>query len=130
MAGGDQGTPATGDVFSVQGNAGGTGDNTNALRPPINVARHPATGTMSISGAVSGLISGSGTQAEQVNSAQTAQSAVNKQAQTNLQSISGVNLDEEAAQIMQWQQSYQASAQVLSVANGLFTTLIDSVNGA
>jgi flagellar hook-associated protein FlgK len=30
---------------------------------------------------------------------------------------------------MQWQQAYQASAQALAVANGLFTNLLDSVNG-
>jgi len=54
---------------------------------------------------------------------------VNTQATTNVQSISGVNLDEEAAHLMQWQQAYQASAQALSVANGLFTTFMDSING-
>ena len=40
-----------------------------------------------------------------------------------MQSVSGVNLDEEAANLLQWQQAYQASAQALTVANGLFTTL-------
>ena len=64
-----------------------------------------------------------------MNTAQTAQTAVNTQAQTAVQSVSGVNLDEEAANLMQWQQAYQASAQALSVANTLFTTLLDSVNG-
>jgi flagellar hook-associated protein 1 FlgK len=82
-----------------------------------------------VSGAVSALISGAGAQAQQVNTAQTAQTAVNTQAQTNVQSVSGVNLDEEAANLMQWQQAYQASAQALSVANGLFTTFLDSING-
>jgi len=65
-----------------------------------------------------------------VNSAQTAQSAVNSQAQTNLQSVSGVNLDQEAANLLQWQQAYQASAQALSVANTLFTSLLDSVRSS
>ncbi len=88
-----------------------------------------SNGTISISGAVGALISGAGALAQQVNTAQTAQTAVNTQAQTNVQSISGVNLDEEAANLMQWQQAYQASAQALSVANSLFTTLLDSING-
>ncbi len=39
------------------------------------------------------------------------------------------NLDDEAANLLQWQQAYQASAQVLTVASSLFTTLIDSING-
>jgi flagellar hook-associated protein 1 FlgK len=124
------GTPAAGDTFTVQSNAGGTGDNTNALA----AANQQTTGilsngTISVSGAVGALISGAGAQAQQVNTAQTAQTAVNTQASTNVQSISGVNLDEEAANLMQWQQAYQASAQALSVANGLFTTFIDSING-
>jgi flagellar hook-associated protein 1 FlgK len=124
------GTPAAGDTFTVQGNAGGTGDNTNALAFANQQTQGLLSGgTVSVSGAVSALISGAGAQAQQVNTAQTAQTAVNTQAQTNLQSVTGVNLDQEAANLMQWQQAYQASAQALAVANGLFTTLIDSVNG-
>jgi flagellar hook-associated protein 1 FlgK len=45
------------------------------------------------------------------------------------QSVSGVNLDDEAANLLQWQQAYQASAQALTIANSLFTSLLDSVNG-
>ena len=124
------GAPAAGDTFTVQSNAGGTGDNTNALVFANQQTKgYLSNGTVSISGSVSALISGAGAQAQQVNTAQAAQSAVNTQAQTNVQSVTGVNLDEEAAKLMQWQQAYQASAQALSVANGLFTTLLDSVNG-
>ena len=124
------GTPSTGDTFTVQSNAGGTGDNTNALAQANQQSQgYLSNGTESISGAVSALISGSGAHAQEVNTAQTAQAAVNAQAQNNVQSVTGVNLDEEAAKLMQWQQAYQASAQALSVANGLFTTLLDSVNG-
>ena len=124
------GTPAVGDTFTVKSNAGNTGDNTNALVFANQQSQGLLSGgTESVSGAVSALISGAGAQAQQVNTAQTAQTAVNTQAQTNLQSVTGVNLDQEAANLMQWQQAYQASAQALSVANGLFTTLIDSVNG-
>jgi flagellar hook-associated protein 1 len=124
------GTPAAGDSFTVQSNAGGTGDNTNALAFANQQSQGLLSGgSESISGAVGALISGVGAQAQQVNTAQTAQAAVNTQAQTNVQSVTGVNLDEEAANLLQWQQAYQASAQALSIANGLFTTLIDSVNG-
>jgi flagellar hook-associated protein 1 len=124
------GTPAAGDTFTVQSNAGGTGDNTNALA----FANQQSTGvlsngTISLSGAVGSMISAIGAQAQQVNTAQTAQTAVNTQATTNVQSVSGVNLDEEAANLMQWQQAYQASAQALSVANGLFTNFLDAING-
>jgi flagellar hook-associated protein 1 len=124
------GTPATGDTFTVQGNQSGTGDNTNALAAAnLNTQGLLSNGTISVSGAVSALISGTGAQAQQVNTAQTAQSAVNTQAEQQVQSITGVNLDQEAANLMQWQQAYQASAQALAVANGLFTDVLDSVNG-
>ena len=124
------GTPAAGDTFTVQSNAGGTGDNTNALAAANQQTTGVlSNGTISVSGAVGALISGAGAQAQQVNTAQTAQTAVNTQASTNVQSVSGVDLDDEAANLMQWQQAYQASAQALSVANSLFTTFMDSING-
>jgi flagellar hook-associated protein 1 len=124
------GTPAANDTFTVQSNAGGTGDNTNATAGANQQTQGVLNGgTVSISGAVSALVTGLGAQAAQINTAQTAQTAVNTQAQQAVQSTSGVNLDEEAANLLQWQQAYQAAAQVLTVANSLFTTLIDSVNG-
>jgi flagellar hook-associated protein 1 FlgK len=124
------GTPAAGDVFTVQSNVGGTGDGRNALasagQQTLGVF---SNGTASINGAVSSLITGIGSQAQQVNTAQTAQSAVNSQAVQNVQSVSGVNLDEEAANLLQWQQAYQASAQALAIANSTFATLMSSING-
>jgi flagellar hook-associated protein 1 FlgK len=124
------GTPANGDVFTVTSNAGSTGDNRNALAAAnlqnVGVLQN---GTTSITAGVSALITGIGSQAQQINTAQTAQAAVNSQAQNSVQSISGVNLDEEAASLLQWQQAYQAAAQALTIGNTLFTTLIDSVNG-
>jgi flagellar hook-associated protein 1 FlgK len=124
------GTPAAGDVFTVQSNAGGTGDNTNATAAANQQTQGVLdAGTLSINDAVSALVTSLGSQASQINTAQTAQTAVNTQAQQAVQSTSGVNLDEEAADLVQWQQAYQAAAQVMTVANGLFTTLIDSVNG-
>ncbi len=86
-------------------------------------------GTTSITGGLSALITGFGSQAQQINTAQAAQAAVNSQALTNVQSVTGVNLDEEAANLLQWQQAYQAAAQALAIGSSLFTTLIDSVNG-
>lgn len=124
------GTPAAGDTFTVSSNAGGTGDNRNALAAAnaqtVGVLQN---GTTSLTSAVSSLITGIGSQAQQINTAQSAQSAVNSQALTQVQSDTGVNLDEEAASLLQWQQAYQAAAQALTIGNSLFTTLIDSVNG-
>jgi flagellar hook-associated protein 1 len=123
------GAPGAGDTFTVSSNAGGTGDNRNALaaanQQNVGVLQN---GTTSITGGVSALITGLGSQAQQINTAQTAQAAVNAQALSSVQSTSGVNLDEEAASLLQWQQAYQAAAQALTIGNSLFTTLISSVN--
>ncbi len=125
------GTPAAGDTFTVQKNTGGTGDNRNALLG-ANQQSLPVllNGTVSISGAVSSLITGIGSQAQQINTAQTAQTAVNTQAVANQQSISGVNLDEEAANLLQWQQAYQASAKALQIGSSLFQSLLTAVQSA
>ena len=87
----------------MQGNTAGTGDNTNALAAANQATQGvlSRTGAVSVSGAVGALISGAGAQAQRVSTrAQTAQTAVNTQAQTNVQSITGVNLDEEAANLL------------------------------
>jgi len=124
------GTPANGDVFTVKSNAGATGDNRNALAGASQQSAGVlANGTISVTGAVSALITGLGSQAQQINTAQTAQTAVNDQALSSVQSTSGVNLNEEAASLVQWQQAFQAAAQALTIGNSLLTTLIDSVNG-
>ncbi len=124
------GTPAAGDTFTVQSNVGITGDNRNALASANQQTQGLLlNGTTSINAAVSSLITGTGSQAQQVNTAQTAQSDINTQATQNVQSVSGVSLDDEAANLLQWQQAYQASAQALGIANTTFTYLISSLNG-
>jgi flagellar hook-associated protein 1 FlgK len=124
------GAPAAGDTFTVQSNSSGTGDNRNALaasnQQSVGVL---SGGTISVTGAASALITAVGSQAQQVNTAQTAQTAVNTQALANVQSVSGVNLDEEAANLLQWQQAYQASAQAFSIGNTTFTTFLSAING-
>jgi flagellar hook-associated protein 1 len=125
------GAPAVGDTFTVQSNAGATGDNRNALLS-ANLQSTPVlqNGTASVASAVSALVTGIGSQAEQINTAQTAQAAVNTQAVTDQQSVSGVNLDEEAAHLLQWQQAYQASAKALQIGSSLFQSLLTAVQSA
>jgi flagellar hook-associated protein 1 FlgK len=87
-------------------------------------------GTVSINDAVGALITGIGSQAQQINTAQVAQTAVNTQAIANQQSVSGVNLDEEAAKLLQWQQAYGAAAKALQIGNSLFQSLLTAVQSA
>lgn len=125
------GAPAVGDTFTVQKNSGGSGDNRNALAI-ANIQNQGvlSNGTISITGALGSLVTGVGTEAQQTKFAQTAQTAINTQAQQRVQSESGVNLDEEAASLLQWQQAYQAAAQALKIGSSLFQSLLSAVQSA
>ena len=57
----------------------------------------------------------------------SAQEALLNQAQQNRENLAGVNLDEEAANLIKFQQSYQAAAKVISIASSLFDTLLGAV---
>ena len=123
------GTPQAGDQFTVQGNASGSGDNRNALASAASQNQGVlAGGTISVNGAVSALITGIGSQAQQIGNAQTAQTAVTSQAQQSVQSISGVDLNQEAANLLQWQQAFQASAQALTIGNNMFASLMSALS--
>jgi len=122
------GTPAAGDTFTVQ--PGASGNNLNALASASQQTQGVlSNGTISINGGASDLVTSVGSQSQQVNTSQTAQTALNTQAQQTVQSISGVDLNQEAANLVQWQQAYQASAQAFAIGNTTFTTFMDSING-
>lgn len=59
----------------------------------------------------------------------TAQSNVYDQVMAQRESLSGVSLDEEAANLVKYQQAYEAAAQVISAAQSMFQTLISVVRG-
>jgi flagellar hook-associated protein 1 len=117
------GTPQAGDQVNVAANVGGTGDNTNAL----------ALGQLQNANLVDGTALGSGyaavvaqvgtmtanAQADQQNQQSILNDAVNAQS-----SLSGVNLDEEAAKLLEYQQQYQAAAKIISIASTLFNQIL------
>ncbi|MEL6868241.1 MAG: flagellar hook-associated protein FlgK [Pseudomonadota bacterium] len=119
------GTPTTGDRFDIAANTAAQGDNRNALllgqTQSLGILRD---GSLSISESYSQLVSRVGSATGQAQSSATAQSIILQSAQNRLQEASGVNLDEEAADLIRYQQSYQAAAQVISVASTLFDTLL------
>lgn len=124
------GAPAAGDSYTVQANSDGAGDNSNALALG-NTANLGvlAGGTVSASAAYQSLVANVGTIGAQAQTNLSAQTSLFNQAQQAQQSVAGVNLDEEAGNLIRYQQSYQASAQVISTANTLFNTLINAVRG-
>ena len=123
------GAPPAGDTFSIGPNPGGSGDNRNALAlASLQTAKILNGGTASYQGAYASLVSQVGTQTRQVQVSSAAQAAVLEQTQTAQQSYSGVNLDEEAANLIRFQHAYQASGKVLQIASTLFDTLLQLGN--
>ncbi|MFN9772870.1 MAG: flagellar basal body rod C-terminal domain-containing protein, partial [Burkholderiales bacterium] len=74
--------------------------------------------------AYSELVGDVGIQARESQIQFTAQESLLKQTTDTLQGFSGVNLDEEAANLVRFQQAYQASGKVLQIASTLFDTLL------
>lgn len=119
------GAPAAGDTFTVASNTNATADNRNALLLANLQARNAmAGGTTTYQGAYAQLVSQVGNKTREMALTSQAQiSMVNQIIQTQ-QSVSGVNLDEEAANLMRYQRAYQAAGRVIQVANSLFDTLL------
>lgn len=119
------GTPAAGDVFTIGPNTGGVSDNRNALKlAGLQTTNTLANGTTTYQGAYSQLVSRVGEQTRQTEIASSAQTMLSAHARESQQSLSGVNLDEEAANLIRYQQAYQASSKVIEVASRLFETLL------
>lgn len=122
------GTPAAGDTFTVSSNAGNVGDNSNlfAMIDGLNAASLNG-GTISIAGATSSLVSQVGALTQQAQSNAQAQQSVNTSATDAVNNLSGVNLDEEAANMVKYQQAYQACAQMIQASTTMFNTLISAI---
>ena len=123
------GAPANDDQFLILNNNSGVGDNRNALALAALQSRSTMldTGsgpTASYQVAYGQMISRIGTQSYQAGLNKEATATLRHRAEEAVQSVSGVNLDEEAANLIRFQQAYQANAQVISVANSLFQTLL------
>jgi flagellar hook-associated protein 1 FlgK len=123
------GSPVSGDSFAINDNANGTGDNTNALALAGILNQNAlAGGTASLSGVVNAYVGTVGDQTSQAQNGTTAQKTVMSSAQSAQSSVSGVNLDEEAANMVQYQQAYQAAAQVIQASSVLFQSLLTAIN--
>ena len=119
------GTPQVGDEFVLEANAGGIGDNRNALLlASVGDLKSLTGGTASLNQVVNQVVTRIGAQTLQSASTRDAQNVLLNQATEALKAESGVNLDEEAADLLRYEQSYQAAAQVISVADSLFQTLL------
>lgn len=119
------GAPAAGDTFSVGPTGANSSDNGNAkLLSNLDDARVLNGGTLTLNGAIGGLTTQVGSAARQADYSAQAQQVIHDQAQAARDAVSGVNLDEEAADLMRLQQAYQAASQIIATADTLFQSLL------
>ena len=122
------GQPKAGDIFTVGFNTSGTNDNRNALAMvALESQGMMQNGTLTLEDGYGKLVEEVGTKSSLSKINTEASKSLLEQTQTMRDSISGVNLDEEAADLIKFQQLYQANAQVISVVRELFDTLLSSL---
>jgi len=120
-----KGEPVAGDLFSIGYNTDGFSDNRNALSMTnLETLGTVAGGVSTYNEAYSRLVEEVGTFTNKARLDQEASLALLRQSEGSWNELSGVNLDEEAGKLIQYQAAYNASAQVISVARELFDTLL------
>lgn len=121
------GEPAPGDTFTINFNSGGVSDNRNAeLLAALGTANTMNGGTQSFAEGYAGLVEDVGVKTRQSQLDLEAAQTLLEQSTNQREAMSGVNLDEEAGKLIQYQAAYNASAQVIAVAQDLFDTLLQS----
>jgi flagellar hook-associated protein 1 FlgK len=121
------GAPNDGDTFTIARNTG-VGDTRNAgLLGDLQTKNILDNGTATYQSAFASLVSTVGNKDQEVQVNSKAADAQLQQAQTSAQNVSGVNLDEEASNLLKYQQAYQACSKVMQIADTIFQSLL-SIN--
>jgi len=119
------GSPAAGDMFVMGSNSAATADGRNGLMLAGLQTRNTMDGgTTSYQGAYSQMVSDIGNKTRELEVTSKAQSSMVEQTVQTQQTLSGVNMDEEAANLMRYQRAYQAAGKALQIANTMFDTVL------
>ena len=122
------GTPATGDTFSVTPTLPGSGDNGNAIAlTGVRNQGYLAGGQTSVNDVISNMIASVGGASLQSEQNLAAQSILRHQLELDLQNTSGVNLDEEAVNALRYQEAFLASSKLIAMADELFLSVLNMV---
>ena len=120
------GAPSAGDTFTVSKNTNASTDGSNSLlMAALQTANTLAGSTTSFQGAYGQLVGQVGTQTNQLSVTSTAQTSLLASITASQQAVSGVNLDEEAANLLRYQQAYQAAGKAMQIANTMFDTILN-----
>jgi flagellar hook-associated protein 1 FlgK len=121
------GTPEPGDTFAVSTTGGNSGDNRNSIElTRVASNGYFGGGQVSLSDVAANMVSNVGSTAARSSQELSVQSAMREQVELEIESVSGVNLDEEAVNLLKFQEAYLAASRVISVANQLFQSLLNS----
>ena len=116
--------------LAAAGLTGGTGNNENALLlAELQTKNVLDNGLTTLDESYAAIVSNVGTLAYQAGINADTYQVLMEHAQVARDEVSGVNLDEEAANLMKYQQAYQAAAKLMSVADNLFQSLLSAVGG-
>jgi len=119
------GAPRAGDTFTVGANVSGVSDNRNALLlAGLQTRSTIGNGSATYQSAYSQTVASIGARARELNVSVAAQTSLVQQTEATQQGLSGVNLDEEAANLIRYQQAYQASGKMIEIASRLFESLL------
>lgn len=119
------GTPAVGDTFAISTNSGGVQDGRNAvLLGKLATQNTTNGGSASYQGTYAQLVATNGIKTREASAKNDAQQALLDQATATREGYSGVNLDEEAGNLLKYQQAYQAAAKSIQIASTLFDSIL------
>jgi len=118
--------PKAGDRFLIEFNTDGVSDNSNVLAM-ANLQNVETVKGFSYQNAYGQLLAKVGTQANVVKVSLMANQSVLASSESALESVRGVNLDEEAAKLIQYQQAYTASTRLITAYQDIFDSLISAV---
>jgi flagellar hook-associated protein 1 FlgK len=122
------GAPQVNDEFTIDFNQNGSSDNRNAAALSGIRAQNILDGnSTNFENSYGRLIERIGTQTAQAKVGRDASESLLFQSQASRDSMAGVNLDEEAANLIKFEQAYNASAQLITVARQIFDTLLSSL---
>jgi flagellar hook-associated protein 1 len=122
------GAPVAGDSFAMGPTGANSSNNGNALKLAGLADQKVLSGnTLTLNDVISGLTTTVGSAARQASYASDAQETLNTNAQDARDAISGVNLDEEASNMLRLQQAYQAASQLISTADNMFQSILSAI---
>ena len=125
-----QGAPKAGDTFTIEAIKQTTADlklNSGAALAMGNLRDVAMFDGAALTDGYAGLISQIGIRTQSANYAATVSTSIASNVEKDRAGVSGVNLDEEAAKLIQYQQAYQASAKMIQIAQSIFDTLIQGL---